>query len=219
MGVPVLIMGKSGSGKSTSMRNFKQGEVAIINVLNKPLPFRNKIPTYYTDDYKKVKNALEKTLMKTIVIDDAGYLIVNQFMRNHSISGGGNAIFQFYNQLADNFWDLIDFISRGLPDDKIVYVIMHEEKNDAGEIKPKTIGKLLDEKWCVEGSFTIAIRSMYSDGKYIFRTNRTNTDECDVCKSPPDMFDAQEIDNDLKMVDSKIREYYNLNESEENENE
>lgn len=216
MGIPILIIGKSGSGKSTSMRHFDPQEVAVINVLKKPLPFRNKLTTYHTDDYAKVKGALLKAPMKTIVIDDAGYLIVNEFMRGHSALGAGNAIFQFYNKLADNFWDLVNFISEKLPNDKIVYIIMHEEKNDFGEVKPKTIGKLLDEKWCVEGSFTIVLRSMYSDGRYVFRTK---TDGSDVCKSPPEMFDGEEIDNDLKAVDTAIREYYGLNESEENENE
>ena len=213
MGTPVLIMGKSGSGKSTSLRNFK--EAAIINVLGKPLPFRNAPKTYKTDDYGKVISALTRAEAKSIVIDDAGYLMTNQFMKGHSSQGAGAAIFNFYNDIGDKFWNLISFVSQALPRETIVYFIMHEDRNDLGETRPKTIGKMLDEKVFFEGMFTVALRSMFSNGKYIFKTN---TDGTDVCKSPIGMFDSMEIDNDLKFVDEKIREYFNLNESEEEKN-
>lgn len=213
MGVPVLIMGKSGSGKSTSLRNFKPDEISVINVLNKPLPFRNKLKTVHTDNYRNIAKYLRKTPFPSVAIDDAGYLMTNQFMQNHSSLGAGNAIFQFYNTLADNFWKLIDFIVKDQSlENKIVYIMMHEDKNDFGETKPKTIGKMLDEKICIEGMFTIALRSMISDGRYVFKTN---SDGSDVCKTPIGMFDTEEIDNDLKMVDEKIREYYKLNEEEQ----
>ena len=213
MGVPVLIMGKSGSGKSTSLRNFKPDEISVINVLNKPLPFRNKLKTVHTDNYRNIAKYLRKTPFPSVAIDDAGYLMTNQFMQNHSSLGAGNAIFQFYNTLADNFWKLIDFIVKDQSlENKIVYIMMHEDKNDFGETKPKTIGKMLDEKICIEGMFTIALRSMISDGRYVFKTN---SDGSDVCKTPIGMFDTEEIDNDLKMVDEKIREYYGLNEEEQ----
>ena len=213
MGVPVLIMGKSGSGKSTSLRNFKPDEISVINVLNKPLPFRNKLKTVHTDNYRNIAKYLRETPFPSVAIDDAGYLMTNQFMQNHSSLGAGNAIFQFYNTLADNFWKLIDFIVKDQSlENKIVYIMMHEDKNDFGETKPKTIGKMLDEKICIEGMFTIALRSMISDGRYVFKTN---SDGSDVCKTPIGMFDTEEIDNDLKMVDEKIREYYKLNEEEQ----
>nr|DAQ28885.1 MAG TPA: AAA domain protein [Caudoviricetes sp.] len=213
MGVPVLIMGKSGSGKSTSLRNFKPDEISVINVLNKPLPFRNKLKTVHTNNYRNIAKYLRETPFPSVAIDDAGYLMTNQFMQNHSSLGAGNAIFQFYNTLADNFWKLIDFIVKDQSlENKIVYIMMHEDKNDFGETKPKTIGKMLDEKICIEGMFTIALRSMISDGRYVFKTN---SDGSDVCKTPIGMFDTKEIDNDLKMVDEKIREYYRLNEEEQ----
>ena len=204
MGVPVLCIGKSGSGKSTSLRNFKGGELALINVLGKPLPFKNNIGSYTTDDYAKVKNAMEQSKINTIVIDDAGYLITNMFMRNHSSAGAGNSIFAFYNQLGDEFWNLIQFIIHSLPAKKIVYLMMHEEKNDLGDIKPKTIGKMLDEKVTIEGMFTIVLRAVREGGRYVFKTQSEGPD---VAKSPMEMFPA-EIDNDLKMVDKTIREYY-----------
>lgn len=212
MGLPVLILGRSGTGKSSSLRSFP--EAGVINVLGKPLPFKNAHKTVVTDDYTKIMNTLTKCKTNSIVIDDSGYLMTNQFMNGHSNYGTGSAIFSFYNDLGDKFWRLIQYVIKQLPPEKIVYFMMHEDKNDFGDMKPKTIGKMLDEKVCIEGMFTIALRSVISCGKYVFRTN---SDGSDVCKTPVGMFDSEEIDNDLKFVDDKIREYYDLkNESEEN---
>lgn len=210
MGLPVLIMGKSGSGKSTSLRNFKKGEIGIIRVLDKPFPFRNDLDSIVTDQYSKVCDILSKAKAETLIIDDAGYLITNQFMRGHSTASAGNGVFQFYNKVGDSFWKLLEFIMKKLPDNKIVYILMHEDKNEEGDIKPKTIGKMLDEKVCVEGMFTICLRSGIKNGKYVFYTNTTDHD---VSKTPMGMFEEETIDNDLKMVNETIREYYNLGEN------
>lgn len=211
MGMPVLLIGKSGSGKSTSLRNFLENELYLINVMKKPLPFRKKFESVVkTDDYETIKRALIKAEKDTIVIDDAGYLITNHFMRNHSKTGGGNAVFALYNDLADSFWGLVEFI-KSLPENKIVYLIMHEEKSDFGDVKPKTIGKLLDDKVCLEGMFTIVLRSVLSNGEYRFETQ---TNGLTTCKSPEGMFPS-EIPNDLKQVDIAIRDFYQLNEKEE----
>ena len=205
MAIPVLIIGKSGSGKSTSLRNCTNNpEWNLVNVLNKPLPFKGKIPSVVTDDYQQVMKSLAGSKAHSIVIDDAGYLITNYFMKNHSSKGAGNAIFSMYNTLADNFWNLIEFIKK-LPDDKIVYIIMHEDINDFGDIKPKTIGKMLDEKICLEGMFTIVLRCVQENGKHLFITQ---ADGGAVSKSPMGMFETLEIDNDLALVDKTIREYY-----------
>lgn len=201
-------MGKSGSGKSTSMRNFKSDEVGIINVISKPLPFKNEngLKTLNTDNYVDVKNILEKAKTKSIVIDDAGYLITNQFMRKHSNAGGGNGVYTLYNEIADNFWTLTEQIKK-LPDDRIVYIMMHEEKNDFGDVKPKTIGKLIDDKVCLEGLFAIVLRAKKVDNNYLFFTQSTDND---VAKSPIGMFNELFIPNDLKEVDNIIREFYNI---------
>ena len=207
MGIPILLIGRSGSGKSTSLRHFDEKEIGLINVSRKPLPFRKKFEsTLLTDDYVKITSAITKTPKKSIVIDDAGYLIVNMFMNGHSNAGTGNAVFGFYNKVGDMFWKLIEDV-KSLPEDKIVYFIMHEDKNDFGDIKPKTIGKILDEKVCLEGMFTIVLRSLKEDKRYIFRTQ---SDGFDVAKSPMDLFDEVSIDNDLKLVDDKVREYYQI---------
>lgn len=209
MAIPVLLIGKSGSGKSASMRNFSEDELALINVMHKPLPFKKQFKSVAnTDDYMDIMKKIFATEKKSIVIDDAGYLITNYFMSNHSKAGAGNAVFSLYNDLADKFWNLIEFIKNRLPEDKIVYIIMHEDKNEFGDIKPKTIGKLLDEKVCVEGMFTIVLRATVESGKHYFLTR---SDGNDVTKTPMDMFEDAEIENDLKLVDTTIREYYGLN--------
>lgn len=213
MAIPVLIIGKSGSGKSASLRNFSPDHIAVINVLGKPFPFRNQIKAYVTDSYAKTIVAINKTDRPVIVIDDAGYLITTQFMEGHSSAGGGNAIFSFYNQVADNFWALIQEIRR-LPDHKRVYFIMHEEQNDVGIVKPKTVGKLLDEKVCVEGMFTICLRSLLHDGQHIFSTQ---TNGLDTAKTPIGMFDETMITNDLATVDQAICTYYDINEPKSEE--
>ena len=207
MGIPVLIIGKSGSGKSTSLRNFKEN-IGVINVLGKELPFRNSLKPVTTDDYNKIMQVLYQAKATSLVVDDSGYLMTNMFMNGHSASGAGNAIFSFYNDIADKFWGLIQFVIHKLPREKIVYFMMHEDKNDFGDIKPKSIGKMLDEKVCIEGMFTIALRC--KDHKFY-----TQTQENDIAKTPMDMFKDEEIDNDLKMVDDTIREYYGLNNESE----
>ncbi len=207
MGIPVLIIGKSGTGKTTSLRNcVGNSRFGLIKAINKPLPFRGEIPSIHTDDYSKITTALANSKAPSMVIDDAGYLITNYFMRNHSAKGQGNAVFSLYNTLADNFWNLVQFISDRLPADKIVYIIMHEDTNEFGEIKPKTIGKLLDEKICLEGMFTIVLRCVIENGEHRFITQYN---EGAVSKSPMGMFDALAIDNDLLEVDNSIRKYYN----------
>ncbi len=203
----VLICGPSGSGKSTSMRNFAHDELALINVNKKPLPFRGKFDsTLETTNYEQIEKAVLSTQKKSIVIDDAGYLITHQFMNGHR-ENKGNAVFELYNDLADNFYRLIKLCQTRVPDDKIVYFVMHIDKNDFGESKPKTIGKLLDEKVCIEGLFTIVLGAECKDGEYIFHTK---TDGLDVTKTPMGLFENSEIENDLKAVDTAIREYYDL---------
>lgn len=208
MATPVLIIGKSGSGKSTSMRNCVGNEDwNLIRVLNKPLPFKGKVNGWSTDDYQTVMKCLVQSKAKNIVLDDAGYLITNMFMSKHSSAGTGNGVFTLYNQIGDHFWNLIQFIVQKIPEEKIVYVVMHEDINDFGQIKPKTIGKLLDEKVCIEGMFTIVLRCIEESGKHLFVTQSADGA---VSKSPMGMFETLTIDNDLLLVEKAIREYYEI---------
>lgn len=203
----VLLIGPSASGKSTSLRNFAHDELALINVNKKPLPFRGKFDsTLETTDYDVIEKAIFTTQKKTIVIDDAGYLITAFFMANQGANKGNNA-FAMYSQMAEDFYRLIKFCQEKVADDKIVYFIMHEDQNEFGKIKPKTIGKMLDEKVCIEGLFTIVLRAECKEGRYIFHTK---TDGFDVTKSPIGLWEDAEIDNDLKKVTDDIRDYYEM---------
>lgn len=211
MGKAVLIMGPSGTGKSTSLRNFTENEVGVINVMGKELPFRTKLKTITTKSYMDISKILLQSKADTMVLDDAGYLMTDYFMKNHASNSNGFAI---YNDIADNFYTLIQNIKDKLPDNRIVYIMMHEEGDEINGVKPKTLGKLLNDKVCVEGMFTIVLRSMYKDGKYVFSTHTNGTD---VTKTPIGMFAEDYIDNDLKEVTKVIREYYGLNKGGNNE--
>ena len=206
MAIPVLLIGKSGSGKSSSMRNLNPQETALISVLGKPLPFKKKFDQYVTDDASQIIGAIKAAKRPIIVIDDANFVMTNMFMRDHSATGGGNSVFTLYNNIGDKFWNMIEAIRR-IPEDKRVYVMMHEEMNDFGMVRPKTIGKMIDEKVCLEGMFTIVLRCIVTNGKHVFRTQ---SDGMDVSKSPIDMFDSEEIPNDLAFVDEAIKKYYEI---------
>ena len=206
MSIPTLITGKSGSGKSFSMNGLDPSKTALISVLGKPLPFRGKYDQLVTDDAAKIIGAVKSTKREIIVIDDANYIMTNMFMRDHAATGGGNSVFTLYNNIGDKFWGMIEAI-RKIPEDKRVYVMMHEEKDDFGAIRPKTIGRMIDEKVCLEGMFTICLRCVVSNGKHIFRTQ---SDGLDVSKAPIGMFDSDEIPNDLAYVDKAICEYYEI---------
>lgn len=201
MAVLVMIYGQSGTGKSTSLRNFTNDEVAVINVSGKPLPFRSKLTTYDTDSYAKISSALSKIERKSIVIDDATYLMVNEFMRTAKVAG-----YQKYTDMAVNFNSLVAQASQ-LANDKIVYFLGHSDLKDDGTEHFKTIGKMLDNYVTVEGKFTIVLKTVVQDGKYYFATHNSGQD---TVKSPLGMFEENYVDNDLKAVDAIIREYYGI---------
>lgn len=211
MALPVLIIGKSGSGKTASLRNLPREKVALICTFTKDLPFRGSFDTYVSDDCAKVSSAVSRSTRDIIVIDDAGYLMTNKFMREHSTPKSGSGQFEMFNTIGDNFWNLIMECIRK-PGKQRIYIMMHEDKNEFGDVKPKTIGKLLDEKVCIEGMFAICLRCKFSNGKHVFLTQ---TDGYDVAKSPMDMFPTLEIDNDLAQVDKAICDYYQINDSKE----
>ena len=201
MAVIVMLYGQSGTGKSASLRNFKQEDVAIINVSGKPLPFRSKIQTYKTDDYMKIDDAMKKTDRKSIVIDDATYLMADEFMRTAKVTG-----YQKFTDMALNYFRLVKNAA-ALPDDKIVYFLGHSDTDQNGMEKFKTIGKMLDEKITLEGLYTIVMKTVVADGRYMFSTRNSGQD---TVKTPIGLFDDPLIDNDLASVDTKIREYYGL---------
>lgn len=198
MGIPVLILGRSGSGKSRGIKNLDCG---VIKVIEKELPFKNNFKTLTTSDYGKIVQALMQAKKNSIVIDDAGYLLTLETMGRRKETGYGK-----FTDMAHNYYDLIQYIIYQVPANKIVYIVMHEEENEmTGEVKPKTTGKMLNDVICIEGLVTIALRCYRNDlGKHCFVTNGKGA------KTPEDMFTSEEIDNDLKMVDDTIREFYNI---------
>lgn len=207
MGMPVLIYGKSGSGKSRSLKNFSEDEIFLVNVERKLMPFRKHFK-YELKSHNPdlIMQQLLKMPTKAAVIDDAGYLMTHFFMEHHR-EKTGNASFEMYDSIADIMFNLLTFIKNKLADDVIIYIILHEDRDDFGEVKLLTLGKLLDRKVNIQGMVTICLRCMSENGKHFFRTN---TDGSDITKSPEEMFMEMEIENDLKMVDKTIREYYDL---------
>lgn len=200
MGIPVMILGESGTGKSASMRNCTADRFGIINVSKKPLPFRSAIKTYNTDDYGKIIGALRVAKTPSVVIDDSQYLLVNAFMRRSNERG-----YDKFTDIANNHWNLVQFVINNLPDETIVYFMSHIDRDQNGNEKAKTIGKMLDQYVTLEGMFTIVLKTHVMDGKYTFLTHNSGFD---TVKTPLGMFEADEIDNDLLVVDNTIRDYY-----------
>jgi hypothetical protein len=207
MGESVLIYGRSGSGKSRSLVNFAEDEIFLVQTIKKRLPFRKTFKySMVTDKVDTIMAGLQKMPTKVAVIDDAGYLMTNEFMKRHSGGKKGSSSFDLYNDIADSFWNLLNSV-KTLPDDVIVYIIMHEDTNDYGETKLRTIGKLLNDKVCIEGMCTVVLRCVIEGDNHYFLTQGTGTD---VSKSPEGLFDELKIPNDLKAVDSAIRNYWNF---------
>ena len=207
MGEAVLIYGRSGSGKSRSLVNFGEDEIFLVQTIKKRLPFRKAFKySMVTDKVDTIMAGLQKMPTKVAVIDDAGYLMTNEFMKRHSGGNKGSSSFDLYNDIADSFWNLLNSV-KALPDDVIVYIIMHEDTNDYGETKLRTIGKLLNDKVCIEGMCTVVLRCVIEGDQHYFLTQGTGTD---VSKSPEGLFDELKIPNDLKAVDSAIRNYWNF---------
>lgn len=211
MGIPVLIMGASGSGKSRSLKNFKQGELSVINVAGKPLPFRSELASINVrrtakergiNRYALIKAVLTKAQAKSIAIDDTQYLLAFDSFDNANVKG-----YDKWTMFAVDFEQLITFVIDELPKDKIVYFLHHTEQTDTGTIKAKTIGKMLDNQLTVEGLFSIVLlcAATKDEHKFITQSGGTST-----AKSPEDML-PEEMPNDLKAVDTAIREYWGLN--------
>lgn len=214
MALPVLVIGRSGSGKTYSLKNFKADEVGVISVEKGRLPFKSdikvvKIPGSFNNmenasyaqlnsaKYAWIMNAIKTANRKAVVIDDSQYLLANEFFDRAYEKG-----YEKYAQMAVNFRNLIHFINDLDDEEKIVYFLHHSEMDADGREKVKTIGKMLDEKLTVEGCFDIVLYCQ--DHKFFTQSNGQST-----AKTPEGMFDL-EIPNDLKAVDTAIREYYGM---------
>lgn len=201
MGIPVLIMGESGSGKSTSLRNFEPGEIGVLNVASKPLPFRKRLPVINNASYKAIVNSLSRGKFNCYAIDDSQALMAFSMFSKAKETGYGK-----FTDIALDFYNLLQFIIQNTPPDCIVYLLHHCEQTDTGKIKAKTVGKMLDNQLTVEGLFSIVLLCRTDGQRHYFETQ---SDGFTTCKSPIDMF-LREIDNDLRAVDAAIREYWAL---------
>ena len=208
MGVPVLILGASGSGKSASLRNFDTEEIGIYNVASKPLPFRKQMMLVNHVSYDRIMASLQANKLKRYAIDDSQYLMAfDLFDRVKEIG------YQKFTDCAKKFYDLIQTVINKTSDDTIVYFLHHTERTDDGHVKAKTSGKMLDNQLTLEGLFSIVLLAD-TDGKE--HNFITQSDGFTTAKSPMEMF-APVIPNDLKAVDTAIREYYGLNQNKEEE--
>ena len=213
MALPVLVIGRSGSGKTYSLKNFSADEIGVISVEKGRLPFKSdikvlKLKKFDSEEYSPAQiNAaryswleaiIKGSKAKTIVIDDSQYLLANELFDRVNEKG-----YDKFTSMAANFRNLIHFVNELEDEDKIVYFLHHSELDADGKEKVKTIGKMLDEKLCVEGCFDIVLYCQ--DNKFFTQANGQS-----VAKTPEGMFDL-EIPNDLKFVDKTIREYYGMN--------
>lgn len=217
MSIACMILGQSGTGKTTSLRNLNPADVLLIQPVKKPLPFRAKawVPCtkenpagsiLRTDNAQTIVAAMQRTHRPIIVIDDYQYILANSFMRRVLDQSKGNEAFQKYNEIAKDAWDIL-MAASNLADSTRVYILAHTQEDDNGRIKAKTIGKLLDDKITLEGLLTIVMRTAVINGQYLFSTQNSGSD---TVKTPLDMFADEHIPNDLAAIDQIITDYYAL---------
>lgn len=212
MSVATLILGASGSGKSTSLRNLDPSQTLLIQCIRKPLPFRSAgwvvrdaaHPTgnvFQTDDPVMIEKLMRGTSKPVVVVDDFSQVLVNKMMQDIDITG-----FAKFTALAKDAWHI--FLAAGdLAPEKRVYILSHTQTNDVGEVSMKTVGKLIDERLLPPAYFTIVLRSMRFNDQFVFSTQ---TNGNDPCKSPASMFEDQHIPNDLAAVDAAIVDYWSI---------
>ena len=202
MGVPVLILGASGSGKSASLRNFEPTEIGIYNVASKPLPFRKQMMLVNHVNYDRITAGLKSNKLRCYAIDDSQYLMAFSLFDRAKETG-----YQKFTDCALNFYNLVQTVINNTSKDTVVYFLHHTERDDSGHIKAKTSGKMLDNQLTLEGLFSIVLLCETDGQRHWFTTQ---SDGFTTAKSPMEMFEPQ-IPNDLKMVDTTIRNYYGFN--------
>jgi hypothetical protein len=212
MSIATLILGESGTGKSTSLRNLDPSKTLLIQAIRKPLPFRAKGwkvrealksegNVFQTDNATLIEKVLRQSPHEVVVIDDFQYVMANEYMRRTDEKG-----YDKFTDIGKNAWNILSAASDLAPHRR-VYVLSHTETDQFGKTKIKTVGKMLDEKITLEGLFTIVLRTQVRDGSFLFATQNNGSD---TTKSPLGMFQDQFIDNDLAAVDAAISDYYEI---------
>lgn len=212
MSITTFILGESGTGKSTSLRNLDPTKTLLIQPIRKPLPFKSKGwkvrvslksngNIIQTDDPALIERLLRQSPHEVVVVDDFQYVMANEFMRRTDERG-----FDKFTEIGRHAWDILSAANQ-LADHRRVYILAHTDTDQNGKTKIKTIGKMLDEKITLEGMVTIVLRTQVHDGHYMFATQNNGND---TCKSPMGMFADQFIPNDLAEVDRAICEFYDL---------
>lgn len=210
MSTAAFVLGESGTGKSTAMRNLDPAKTLLIQAIKKPLPFRSSGWAHLSKDggnmivsdkSDTIIAAMRKTSRQVIVLDDYQYILANEFMRRTDERG-----YDKFTDIGRHAWDILCAAS-SLPDHVRVYVLSHTETNDSGRVKAKTIGRMLDEKITLEGMFSIVLRTCVINGQYLFSTRNNGQD---TVKTPLGLFEAEHIENDLAAVDAAIVDYYQL---------
>lgn len=208
-----LILGESGSGKSSSIRNLDPSSTFIISILDKPLPFRgyrskynSELKNYHaSDDYRSILSYINavntrRPEVSVLILDDFQYLMANEFM-NRSMERG----FDKFSDIANHAWSVIKSLTE-TRDDLRCFVLTHSDIDSQGKSKIKTIGKMLDDKIALEGMFTVILHSMVLDDEYKFLTQN---DGNHMAKSPMGMFSEKLIDNDLLSIIGLMKDYDN----------
>jgi len=214
MSIATIILGQSGTGKSASLRNLDPANTLLIQAIKKPLPFKatgwksisDGGNIIVSDNSAKICDSMRKTKRDLIVIDDFQYTMANEFMRRVTDQEAGASAFQKYNEIAKSAWDIFN-CAASLADHKRVYILSHTQADDGGNIKIKTIGKLLDEKITIEGMVSIVLRTAIINGNYLFTTRNSGHD---TVKTPMGLFPDETIENDLAIVDAAIYHYYDI---------
>lgn len=201
MGVLVMVLGKSGAGKSSSLRNFEAGEIGVFNVAGKPLPFRKRLPKADRCGYRDIAATLAKNDFRAYAVDDSTYL-----MQFDNFARAADSGYQKFTDIAVSFEKLLE-AAMATDENTVVYFLHHPDEDDRGNVRPKSVGKMLNEKLCIEGLFPIVLNCEVRDGRHVFSVE---ADERGIAKAPMGMFEESTFDNDLKAVDTAIRKYWQL---------
>jgi len=194
-----FVLGKTGTGKSTSLRNFtKKDSIGYVTATGKQLPFKNDIPQYHAKSYSELTAVIKQAKSPVVVIDDFNY-----FMSFEEFSKTGVKGYDKFTEMAVNVVNIIDLITKKDSDQRF-YILAHSENNDSGDLRLKTTGKMVSDKFVPEGLANQVVESSVIDGEFVFKVK---TDGSGI-KTPMGMFDTDTIPNDLKVLDSKIKEFY-----------